>query len=129
MPAVSEYLDRSRTRSYNAALFALALFVLGGVAWAGGEFKVRGAWLPGGAAKIAEDRYRAPQGWEETLKFYKNTYPPAKYPRRSIVNQPGIKAVHIVNVEAKEDWEGMNVYEYQGEVRVFVLARVVAGGK
>lgn len=112
-----------RSPRYNAALFALGLALLCGVAWAGGEFKVRGAWLPGGAAKIAEDRYRAPQGWEETLKFYKNTYPPAKYPRRSIVNQPGIKAIHLVNVDGKEEWEGLNVYELQGEVRIFILAR------
>lgn len=113
---------------YKAALFAAGLWLAGGRVWAGGEFKVRGAWLPGGSARIAEDRYRAPSGWEETLKFYKNTYPPAKYPRRSIVNQPSIKAVHIVNGEGG-DWEGLNVYELQGgEVRLFVLARPAKQG-
>jgi len=107
---------------YKAALLAAGLWLAGGVAWAGGEFKARGAWLPGGSARIAEDRYRAPQGWDETLKFYKNMYPPVKYPRRSIVNQPGIKAIHLANGEGG-DWEGLNIYELQGEVRIFVLAR------
>ena len=38
------------------------------------------------------------------------------------MNQPGIKAVHITNPEAKPGgWDGLNVYELRGETRVFVL--------
>ena len=40
----------------------------------------------------------------------------------SVANQPGLKAVHIENPEARPGgWEGLNVYDIRGETRVFVL--------
>ncbi len=105
-------------------VYIAALSTLGpAVATAGGEFKVRGLTLPGGAVRIAEDRYRMPEGWTGSLKFLKGQYKPDKYPRRFVVNQPGIKAIHVDNPDGAGEWEGFNLYEYQGEVRMYVLAR------
>ena len=68
------------------------------------------------------NRFQVDRSYEDTLKFFKTVYPPAKYPRRSIANQPGIKAVHIENPEAKPGgWDGLNVYELKGETRIYVL--------
>ncbi len=68
------------------------------------------------------NRYRVARSYEETLKFYKVVYPPGRFPRRTIVDQPGVKAVHIENPEARPGgWDGLNVYELNGETRVFVL--------
>jgi hypothetical protein len=110
-----------------AAATAAALALAPALARAGGEFKVRGVILPGGSVKVGEDRFRMPGNWEATFRFLKTAYPADRYPRKFIVNQPSVKAVHVVNRNAKEEWEGMNVYEIQTEtgreVRLFILAR------
>jgi hypothetical protein len=54
------------------------------------------------------------------LTFYGKQY--KTNPRKTIVNQPGIRAVHIVN-DGKGDWDGLNVYEYEGETRIYVVPR------
>ncbi len=88
--------------------------------------KVAGAVLPDESRAIGDGRFRLHKNYEETLKFFKSVYPPARYPRKPIANQPGIKAVHITNPEAKPgSWEGLNVYELKGETRVFVLVAPV----
>jgi hypothetical protein len=105
---------------YKAALAAL-LVAIPGLALAE---KVAGAALPDEARKIGERRYQVDRKYEDVLKFFRATYPPARYTRRPIADQPGIKAVHIENPEAKPgSWEGLNVYELKGETRVFVLVK------
>lgn len=101
-------------------LVALAAFPLR----AAGEFKVHGFALPPGSVRVDEDRFRLPSQWEDAIKHFKSVYPPAKFPRRSLRNQAGLRAVHIAN-PAAADWDGANLYETRenkGEVRVFVLA-------
>ena len=105
---------------YKAALAAL-LVALPGLALAEKSF---GATLPDDARKIGENRYQVERKYEELLRFFRTTYPPAKYPRRAITDQPGVKAVHIENPEAKPgSWEGLNVYELKGAPRIFVLVK------
>ena len=79
-----------------------------------------GVQLPDKASKVGERRYRCPQDWEATLKYFKTVYPTATHPRRSIVNQPGVKAIHITNPSGK-GWAGLNEYEANDEVRVYVV--------
>ncbi len=95
----------------------MAVLLLGGVARA--EL-VDGVQLPDKTSKVGERRYRVPQDWENTLKYFKTVYSTATYPRRSIVNQPGVKAIHIANPGGK-GWAGLNVYEANEEVRVYVV--------
>ena len=106
----------------RALLAAAALLALAPRAEAAGEFKARGFSLPPGSVKVDEDRYRLPLAWDEAQRFFRNTYPIAKYPRRALPNQNGVRAVHLANPRPGEEWEGANVYEAgKGEVRVFVL--------
>jgi hypothetical protein len=103
---------------YKAALAAV-LFAAPALARAE---RVAGALLPDESKPVETNRYRVDRSYEDTLKFFRSVYPPGKFPRRPIANQPGIKAVHIENPEAKPGgWEGLNVYELKGETRVFVL--------
>lgn len=88
-------------------------------AWAG-ETEL-GAVLPDGARRVAEHRFRAPSDFDGTLKFYKTTYPVAQYPRKSVMNQPGVKAIHIANASGRGGWEGLNIYEANEEVRIYVV--------
>lgn len=84
-------------------------------------FKARGFQLPDGAVKIDEDRYRLPNPWDETLKFYKRAYPAAKFPRKALHSQTSVRAVHIDNPSGVE-WDGVNIYEAgRGEVRLYIL--------
>jgi hypothetical protein len=100
--------------------FALVLAAL----LAAGGFKARGFSLPDGAVKVDEDRYRLPQTWEDSVRWYRSVYPPAKYPRSTLRNNGGIRAIHIENRTVGSEWEGANLYETaKGEVRVFVLGR------
>jgi hypothetical protein len=81
---------------------------------------VHGAHLPDGAQKVAENRYRVEQDFDTTIKHYKAVYTPANYPRTMIVNQPGIKAVHIANPSGK-GFEGLNIYQANEEVRIYIV--------
>lgn len=104
-------------KSRSAWAAAVAVLLMTGVAKAD---VLDGVQLPDKASKVGERRYRVPQDWEATLKYLRTVYPVATYPRRSIVNQPGVKAVHITNPAGK-GWAGLNVYEANDEVRVYVV--------
>jgi hypothetical protein len=99
----------------RAALAALLLWAV--PSW--GEL-VMGAQIPDGARKVGELRYRSPKGYEETLQHYRAVYPPGQYPRKPIVNQPGVRAVHI-SVPSGKQFDGLNIYEANDEVRIYVV--------
>ncbi len=102
-------------------LFAVVLLAAAPAIAATEGFKARGFVLPDGAVKIDDDRYRLPNPWDETVRFYRRAYPPAKFPRRTLHSQTAVRAMHIENPERGE-WEGVNLYEAgRGEVRVFIL--------
>lgn len=109
-------------RQVAPVLVLMSLAAIAGPVLAEG-FSHKGVTLPNGSVKIGEDRFRLPDGYEATLKWLKNAYKAEKFPRKFIVNQPGIKGIHIVNPSTTDEWEGFNLYEYQGEVRLYVLVR------
>jgi hypothetical protein len=55
------------------------------------------------------------------MKYFKTAYPSAQYPRHAIVNQPGVKAVHIANPDGHGGWVGLNIYDANDEIRVYVV--------
>ncbi len=110
----------TRAAGYMAALAAL-LVASPGVVLAE---KVAGVALPDGARRIGENRYQVDRTYEEVLRFYRSICPPAVCPRRPVADQPGVRAVHIENPAARPgSWEGVNVYELNGETRLFVLVK------
>ncbi len=113
------------TRALLRYKAALVVLLLAAPAVARAE-RVAGAQLPAGSRRIEPNRYRIEGNYADALKFFRTVYPPAKYPRRQIVNQPGIKALHIENPAPRPGgWDGLNVYELRGETRVFVLVSPV----
>lgn len=111
-------LDSLKRHFYKARPLGAALLALW-VADAGADV-VSGAQIPDGAQKVGENRYRAPRDFEATLDYYKAVYPSSSYPRKSVVNQPGVKAVHITNPSGK-NFEGVNIYEANDEVRIYIV--------
>ncbi len=83
--------------------------------------------LPDSARKVAENRYKAVGDYEAVKKFYKTALPTSAYPRKEIVNQPGIKAHHIANPSGRGGWEGLNIYESNDEVRIYVVVSADSG--
>jgi len=116
------HLDTSDLRSYKAAgcwLVAAALGVLvSAAAWAE---VLDGVQFPDKTTKVGERRYRVPQDWENTMKYFKTAYPSAQFPRHTIVNQPGVKAIHLANPDGHGGWVGLNIYEANDEVRVYIV--------
>jgi len=109
-----------RLSRYKPALVASLLLLAPGLAR---SLEVAGATLPDDAKRVGENRYRLGRDWDAALKFYRTVYS-ARFARRPIADQPGVKAVHIANPDPKPgQWEGLNVYETKGEVRVFVLVK------
>ena len=105
---------------YKAALAAF-MVAFPGVSLAE---KVAGLNLPDGARRIGENRYQVDRKYDEALSHFRTALPPGKYPRRTIAEQAGMKAVHIENPEAKPgSWEGLNLYEVKGETRIFILVK------
>ena len=85
---------------------------------------VKGALLPNGSQQVGEDRYKSPSNWKDTLTWIEKKYPRSTYTYKTIVNQPGIRGFHIVNgVDKKSEWDGINVYELDGETRFFIVSR------
>lgn len=117
-------------RAARASLVArIALGAALSCATTGWAETVLGAALPQNARQVAERRYRSPMDWEGTLKFYRQTYPAPQYPRRHIINQPGVKAIHIANGPGRGAWEGLNVIEANQEVRIYVVPADPPGTK
>ena len=120
-PVRTHLLDSPATHRYKAALFAAgAVLLWASIALAAKDLTVRGAILPAGSQQVGEDRFRSPSNYADTVQFYSKIY--KTNPRKTIINQPGIRAVHIVN-DSKGEWEGLNVYELEGETRIFVVFR------
>ncbi len=117
---------RRYSRAAVKRLFVLACCVAAASALAETEL---GAQLPDGARKVAEHRFKSPNDFQGTLKYYRNVYPVSSYPRRSVVNQPGVKAVHIPNTSGKGAWEGLNIYEANDEVRIYVVPASGSGNR
>ncbi|MFY2561457.1 hypothetical protein ACN469_27915 [Corallococcus terminator] len=111
-------LDTMKRHFYKARPLSAALCALW-VAGASAEV-VSGAQLPDGAQKVGENRYRVPKDFEATLDYYRSVYSTSNYPRRQIVNQPGVKAVHITNPSGK-NFAGLNIYEANEEVRIYIV--------
>ncbi len=107
----------------------LPLLAIGvGVGALGGESQtpmVHGVSLPTGSQQVGENRYRVPLSYPGALDLLRKQLKVAWKP---IINQPGIRAVHFAN-PGPGDWEGINVYERESEVRVYVMAKPPAPKK
>jgi hypothetical protein len=113
-------VDRGIRSRYKAALFALGTLLLAPLPAYAGNLVVRGAVLPPGSQQVGEDRYKSPSNYADTLTFYSKQY--KGNPRKPIVNQPNIRGIHLVN-DGRGDWEGLNIYELDGETKIYVVAR------
>ena len=88
-----------------------------------------GANLPPGSKSVNEaGRFISSRSYADTIDFYERTYGHNR-PENKLIKWipiaalPGIRATHIQSISEKTLWEGINVYETSGTVKIFVLAK------
>jgi hypothetical protein len=81
--------------------------------------------LPPGVVPLEEPgRYRSSRTYDETLDFYERQLRRVGGIRwHNVVSLPGIKAKNIECLRKSSHWEGINVYDNAGEVRIYVIPR------
>lgn len=103
------------------AAVALALLA---PALARAELPVKPPIMPGAAPLDEPGRYRVARTFDETIDYYERLFRGEGGTRwHNIINQPGIKAKHVASLRKVTEWEGINVYEHRGEVRIYVISR------
>ena len=118
---MTQRLDRLRRAFYKARRFAAVTAAVVGLAGVQAHAEVvGGVQLPDGSQRVGANRYRAPGDFEDTVKYYRAVYSVGSYPRKTIVNQPGVKAVHISNPSGR-NFAGLNIYEANDEVRIYIV--------
>ena len=80
--------------------------------------------VPGAIALDETGRYDSPRSYDDTVDYYRRYFRSRGGSKwRNIVNLPSVKAKHIQSTLKKTAWEGLNIYEHRGRVRIFVIPR------
>ena len=80
--------------------------------------------VPGAVALEEPGRYSSARSYDNTLLYYQRYFRSrGGITWRHIVNLPSVKAKHIQSRVQSTRWEGINIYETKGYVRVYVIPR------
>ncbi|MEE2960455.1 MAG: hypothetical protein VYA34_06900 [Myxococcota bacterium] len=79
--------------------------------------------VPGSVALEEPRRYESPRNYDDTLKYMRAVTTKTRTKLRRIVNRPGLRAHHIASRDPKTKWEGVNIYQWKGHIRYFILLR------
>ena len=77
------------------------------------------------AKKLEETgRYESPKNFADTVKWYERSLKRQGGARwYSIINSPKVRARHAASRSRKTAWQGINIYEVDGHVRIFVIPK------
>ncbi|MED5463959.1 MAG: hypothetical protein VX699_04845 [Myxococcota bacterium] len=80
--------------------------------------------IPNAVAVEDAGRFTSPRNFDDTIKYYRRYFRAKGGVRwHHIVNQPTVKAKHIQSLRKSTLWEGINIYEKKGEVRIYIIPR------
>jgi hypothetical protein len=84
---------------------------------------VLGAPIPSGSRKLDDvQRVASSRDYDDTIEFYEKLFKGnSNYRWRPILTAPGLKAVHFQNIKSVGGWSGLNIYEHNNRVRIYVL--------
>ena len=97
--------------------------VLLGLAWpspARAE-KIHGVSLPTDAVKVGEDRYRSPKRYRKAIRHFRSLFRGKGIVWTPIRGNPRVQGVHIANLRPNRKWDGINVYEADRKVTIYVV--------
>lgn len=124
-----EPIVRGVKRWLPLVLSSMAAIVSSGpsVAWAE---RVYGITLPPDARRIDEDRYRATQNYNRTIRYFSRLFGRS----RGLIWQPirgsaEVRGVHIINHRPGRQWDALNIYETDDKVYIYVVTPKTLGEK
>lgn len=84
--------------------------------------RVYGAPLLPGTVKVEEGRFKTSRSYDDTVDFYEKLFKGSQTVRmRKIINSPQVKATHVLNGAPGSGWQGINIYEKDGETRLYFI--------
>ena len=84
--------------------------------------KVHGAHVLDESRPVGDDRFQSMRDWDRTLRFFRSVYgKTAGVVWRRVDTTPKVKAIHIENTRRGQGWEGINIYETDGKIFVYVI--------
>lgn len=79
-------------------------------------------FIPSESKKTGKNRYRSLLDWDKTLSAYRKVYGRDGNTAWFDIDAPArVKGVYIQNLRPGQSWEGINVYEADGKVQIFVV--------
>jgi hypothetical protein len=89
--------------------------------------KVHGAFVLDESVKIGEGRYQSQRDWDKTVRFFRSVYDRTSgVVWHDIATTPRVRARFLENTKRDQAWEGINLYEVDGKVFIYVIARDAA---
>jgi hypothetical protein len=78
--------------------------------------------MPGWMAQVQPDRYESHRDWTRTKSFLWQEFGQKKgIVWQRLESPPGVRTAHLANTLPGAAWSGINVYETEGRVHVFIL--------
>lgn len=72
--------------------------------------------------KTAKNRYRSLLDWDKTVSAYRKVYGRDGNTAWFDIDAPArVKGIYIQNLRPGQSWEGINLYEADGKVQIFVV--------
>lgn len=85
-----------------------------------------GVPLPPGARKLSENRFKAPRGFWETVRWMESQLRKKKGIKVKFdksLDLPDVVSAHSKSPSAGTRWSGINISEYGGSVKIFIIER------
>lgn len=88
------------------------------------EVPVKGPVAAGAVPLNEPGRYKVNRSFDDAIEYYKRMFKQESGVRwYNIINQPGLRAKHLASLRKNTEWEGINIYERGGEVRLYIVPR------
>ena len=80
--------------------------------------------VPGAVPLEEQGRYESSRNFDDTVQYYYRKFRGTGLARwKNIVNLPTVRAKHLQSKQDKSKWLGINIYESEGKVRIYVIPR------
>jgi len=80
--------------------------------------------VPGAVPLEESGRYESSRNFDDTVQYYYRKFRGTGLARwKNIVNLPTVRAKHLQSKQSSSKWAGINIYESEGKVRIYVIAR------
>ena len=116
-----------RSRSCHLMVVSAAGALFGLWTWgciAAADLPVEAPVPAGSTPTGTPGRFHSARTYENTLDFYRRIFNQTGGVKwRHVISQPGIRARHADSLRKRTRWEGINIFDVRGEVKITVIPR------